>query len=281
MPPTPKSPEKESQKKQKAPWVSWGDATRDPPTAGRPGSPPPSAKRHLVGAPPPVAGPRTQIRRAVDPARLQQRIRIMLVDDEVDILRSTEMLLSGLGFDCVAVPDHRLVQDVASRDRPDVLLLDLIMPGLDVGRVLRQLRSSSATSNVPVVLFSASTDLPDLAAEYDVAGYLQKPFDEEQLIEVVARVTGRRPSEPLPPAPQQAPSARAQTDRLAQRQVVKEYFHDYWQMLTALNSYAQFLKGQTPKDSREREAAEEIARIVLELERKTDSLRAKLLEFVS
>lgn len=116
-----------------------------------------------------------------------ERRKILIVDDEEDILRSTEMLLDVLGYECVTLRDPNKIVEVAARESPDLILQDLKMPGLDLDTVLTKLRSNPATENCSVALFSASPALPETAARFDTEGYLSKPFREEELVALLDR----------------------------------------------------------------------------------------------
>jgi|GEM_PF-1526983 len=208
--------------------------------------------------------------------------KILVVDNEPDVLKSTQMILDRLGYTCVTLPDARQLVQVAERENVDCILLDLVIPGADVSATVKKLRRHRELAQVPIILFSASPDLAGAAAELDVEGYLSKPFAEQELFEVLGKTLG-------PKAVQARTTSRneekiteivAREERESEREVVRTYFHDYWNVLTALNNYAQFLVNEPSLRPAQKEAAHEISRLVLELEKKTDALRATLLEHV-
>lgn len=118
--------------------------------------------------------------------------KILLVDDEEDILRSTKMLLSVMGYECVTVSDARKVEAVAAKEHPDLILQDLRMPTLELDRFMASLRSNPATADIPCAFFSASPTLPETAALHDATGYLTKPFREEELQDLLDRTLPAR-----------------------------------------------------------------------------------------
>lgn len=201
---------------------------------------------------------------------MADRQKIMVVDDELDILRSTQMLVQQLGYECVTLPDARKVVEVAGKEHPDLILQDLRMPNIDIPKLVKGLKDNPATAKIPLVFFSASPDVAKIAAENDVSGFLPKPFGEQQLTQVLIRALGK----------QAAPMEKKATGKEALRQAVTIYFHDYWNTLTALNNYTEFLLNSQNLAEPEKEAAEEMNRLILDLEHKTDALRSHLLSSI-
>lgn len=116
------------------------------------------------------------------------RKKIMIVDDEESILRSTHMLLNVLGYDSVPVSDVGKIIEVAAHERPDLILQDIKMPSLDVDRLMAALRKNPATASIPLAFFSASPQVSETAAAHRAPGYLTKPFAEDELIKLLERL---------------------------------------------------------------------------------------------
>ncbi len=115
------------------------------------------------------------------------RQKIMIVDDEEYILRSTQLLLEVLGYDAVTLRDPQRVVEVAAQEHPDLILHDLKMPAVDIPGMVSDLRRNPETKDIPFAFFSASPNLPETAAQHDAEGFLQKPFREEELVHVIDR----------------------------------------------------------------------------------------------
>lgn len=111
--------------------------------------------------------------------------KVLIVDDEVLVLGSTAQLLSSLGFETTMTTDPATVPEAIRRERPDVLLQDVRMPGLDVEQLVRAIQADPETSQTRIVLFSAGTDLQELQDRMRVAGVLEKPFKPAQAIAAI------------------------------------------------------------------------------------------------
>jgi DNA-binding response OmpR family regulator len=121
---------------------------------------------------------------------------ILVVDDDVDIVRFIEMNLRLEGYRVLVATEGASALEMMAIDQPDLVLLDVMMPGVDGIEVMRQLRSDSRTSTLPVIMLTAKTMTADrvLGLAAGANDYIIKPFDT---LELVARVrsTLRRTSE--------------------------------------------------------------------------------------
>ncbi|AKF26783.1 transcriptional regulator [[Brevibacterium] flavum] len=113
--------------------------------------------------------------------------KILVVDDDPAISEMLTIVLSAEGFDTVAVTDGALAVETASREQPDLILLDLMLPGMngiDICRLIRQ------ESSVPIIMLTAKTDTVDvvLGLESGADDYVNKPFKAKEL---VARIRAR------------------------------------------------------------------------------------------
>ena len=111
--------------------------------------------------------------------------KILVVDDEPSILRSTQLLLLDMGFDVVTCADHSQVLETLRRERPDLLLQDVRMPGLDLDRLVASIRQDKDIAKLPILLFSASMDLDEIQQRVGAVGVLEKPFKPLEIIEAI------------------------------------------------------------------------------------------------
>src|SRR6185312_16891684 len=110
--------------------------------------------------------------------------RALIVDDDPMIVKLQSMILTKAGYEIDTAANGREGIDRAAQGTPDVVLLDVMMPGLDGLEVTRQLKADPRTSAIPVVLVSARTGSEDVAAgrAAGASDYLRKPFDPDDLI---------------------------------------------------------------------------------------------------
>jgi DNA-binding response OmpR family regulator len=110
--------------------------------------------------------------------------KIMVVDDEPDVVRLVEFILQKENFEVVAASDGRTALGLLEEEKPDLIILDIMMPLMDGMEVLRQIRSHRTTSRVPVIMLTAKTAsvTVDEARQLWVSDYVMKPFDPERLV---------------------------------------------------------------------------------------------------
>jgi two-component system, OmpR family, response regulator MtrA len=122
--------------------------------------------------------------------------RVLVVDDDPALAEMLTIVLRGEGFDTAVVGDGTRALPAVRDLRPDVVLLDLMLPGMNGIDVCRAIRSESG---VPIVMLTAKTDTVDivLGLESGADDYVVKPFKPKELVARV-RARLRRTDEPLP-----------------------------------------------------------------------------------
>ncbi len=112
---------------------------------------------------------------------------ILVVDDRPDNLRLLLDLLTKQGYEVRCAPEGSLALANIARSQPDLILLDIMMPGLDGYQICRQLKSDASTRHIPIIFISALGEAFDKVKAFEVGGddYVTKPFQVE---EVNARV---------------------------------------------------------------------------------------------
>jgi DNA-binding response OmpR family regulator len=124
--------------------------------------------------------------------------RVLVVDDEDDIRELCRVNLEFEGFEVVDAPSGAKALEVASSQHPDVIFLDLMMPGMDGWEVLRRLKEEDATADIPVVLLTARTGEEDQMRGWQegILEYVAKPFNPLSLVEWAKRaMEARDPAE--------------------------------------------------------------------------------------
>ena len=115
------------------------------------------------------------------------RRTILVVEDDPPLRRMIAMFLRAAGYLVRAAEDGPTGLALARGERPDLVLLDLMMPGLDGWEVLRRLKGDALTAAIPVLVLTASVDAPltERALRLGAARFLAKPIDSRVLVEIV------------------------------------------------------------------------------------------------
>ncbi len=120
---------------------------------------------------------------------------ILVVDDVVDNLKLLSKVLSRHGYEVRAVTSGERALDAVFAMPPDLVLLDVRMPGMDGYEVCRRLKADPLTQNIPILFISALNQMQDIMIGFEVGGvdYITKPFqDDEVLARVQAHLTLHR-----------------------------------------------------------------------------------------
>ncbi len=117
-------------------------------------------------------------------------VRALVVDDDQLLLRLVEINLTKIGVKVLTAPSGREALRLASAERPHIILLDIMMPGMDGYEVLRQLKASDETRDIPIIMLTAKTGMEDRekCLEMGAVVYMTKPFKLEELRETVKRL---------------------------------------------------------------------------------------------
>ncbi|HYZ11877.1 MAG TPA: response regulator [Actinomycetota bacterium] len=120
------------------------------------------------------------------------RVRVLVADDDPVILRLIEVNLGLEGFEVETATGGEDAIAKAAQVRPDVILLDVMMPGVTGWDVAARLKADQATSNIPLVFLSARSQDEDKrkGEELGVAAYVSKPFDPVELVATIRRLAG-------------------------------------------------------------------------------------------
>lgn len=127
-------------------------------------------------------------------------IRVLVVDDEKDIVDLVRYHLEKEGMECLRAADGPTALRLARTQRPDLLILDLMLPGLGGLEVCRQLRRDPAMARLPVIMLTAKAEEVDRVVGLEVGAddYVVKPFSPRELI-ARAKAILRRSQEPSGP----------------------------------------------------------------------------------
>lgn len=119
--------------------------------------------------------------------------KILIVDDEKDIVKMIDYNLKKEGFRTVLAYDGEEAIDLAKRDNPDLIILDLMLPGIDGLEVCKTLKKENKTARIPIIMLTAKAQEADkiVGLELGADDYVTKPFSPRELIARVKAVLRR------------------------------------------------------------------------------------------
>jgi len=119
--------------------------------------------------------------------------RVLVIDDEAPIRLLCRVNLEAEGMEVLEASDGPTGLEKARNDEPDVILLDVMMPGLDGWQVAEELLDSEVTSSIPIVFLTARAEVRDRARGLDLGGidYVTKPFNPVELAPLVLDLIDR------------------------------------------------------------------------------------------
>jgi twitching motility two-component system response regulator PilH len=157
------------------------------------------ARPALTPSPEPVAAPAAETRSVRFERRSASReslegLRVLVVDDSTTVLAILKKMLSQNGCEVVEAMDAETGLELASSEPPDLILLDIVLPGMSGFVALRHLRKNAQTRDVPVIMMSGNKQATE---EYYVQrigadDFITKPFTRAELFERVQRVFAAR-----------------------------------------------------------------------------------------
>jgi len=120
-----------------------------------------------------------------------EAITVLCVDDEPDALKFLQLTFEDAGYDVLKADGYDAAVSLAQSHKPDLICLDIMMPGKDGYDVLRTLKSDPALADVPVVVVSAASD-ETKALDLGACCFLSKPLDAEELISTLNQLLSKR-----------------------------------------------------------------------------------------
>jgi DNA-binding response OmpR family regulator len=120
-------------------------------------------------------------------------VRVLVIDDEAPIRLLCRVNLEAEGIEVLESADGKSGLDLARAEHPDVVLLDVMMPGLDGWRVAEELLENDDTRGIPIIFLTARAEFRDRARGLDIGGidYVTKPFNPLELAPLVRDLLDR------------------------------------------------------------------------------------------
>lgn len=116
-----------------------------------------------------------------------KRNRILVVEDEESLLKLESILFSSKGYQVTGVRDGKSALEAIAVDRPDLVVLDIMLPDLDGFDVCRAIKQNPATASLPVIMLTAKKSSQDLERGKNAGAdaYITKPFKSVKVLEVI------------------------------------------------------------------------------------------------
>ena len=127
---------------------------------------------------------------------MENQIRILSIEDDPEMRGLLQLILERKGHHVIGVKRGELGLELLKSLKPDVLLLDLMLPDVDGWVIYREIKADAELSAVPVVIVSARDQKQDEAAGFHVVGndiYVKKPFEIDDLLKAVYEVVEKSP----------------------------------------------------------------------------------------
>jgi len=111
--------------------------------------------------------------------------KVLIVDDEADFAKALKVRLTANGYDVVLAHDSIQAIMMACQEKPDVIILDIMIPGEDGFVVTERLKQSQATRYIPVIFLTGIPGGERRAHQLGASAYMMKPYHPEQLLKAV------------------------------------------------------------------------------------------------
>lgn|SRR5574344_1202802 len=118
--------------------------------------------------------------------------KILIVDDEHDIVETLKFVLEAKGYDCYCAFDGEIGLNLAKEIKPDIMILDVMMPKINGYKIARLLKYDSKYKDIPILMVTARSQDEDklIGEETGVNEYITKPFELDYVVEKVEKYLG-------------------------------------------------------------------------------------------
>jgi two-component system, OmpR family, alkaline phosphatase synthesis response regulator PhoP len=118
---------------------------------------------------------------------MKKSIRILLVDDDVDFVKATTKVLQSKPYEVIAAYDGKEGLEKARSEKPDLVLLDILMPKVDGFAVAEQFKKDQTLSKIPVLALTSFSDSYGQPFAFEVSDFIQKPVSPKDLLAKVQK----------------------------------------------------------------------------------------------
>ena len=126
-----------------------------------------------------------------------EKKKILLVEDEKDLVETVTLRLEAAGYEIIPAYDGREGLEKAKREKPDLIILDLMLPKMDGYKACGLLKADTRYNKIPVIMFTARAQESDkkMGQEAGADAYITKPFEPEALLEKVRQLLKEQKNE--------------------------------------------------------------------------------------
>lgn len=121
--------------------------------------------------------------------------RILCIEDDEEMIDLIHLILTRRGFDVLSACSGVMGLEILHNEKPDLILLDLMMPDMDGWEVYQQLKSDESTQNIPVIVVTAKAQSIDRVLGLHIAkvdDYISKPFSPQELLDSIESILNRK-----------------------------------------------------------------------------------------
>ena len=132
---------------------------------------------------------------------ISQKKKILVVDDEKELTALVSLHMKMAGFEVLTANNGEKALDLSREEKPDLIILDLMLPKIDGWQVCERLQQDIATQDIPVIMLTARAETEDKLKGFEAGAddYVTKPFSPRELVARVKRVLARAEAEPTMP----------------------------------------------------------------------------------
>jgi DNA-binding response OmpR family regulator len=113
--------------------------------------------------------------------------KILVVDDEQDVAKALKVRLKANGYHVILAPDSVQAFIMANKEKPDLILLDIMIPGGGGFVVAERLKQSQATHHIPIIFLTGIPGGEERASKLGASGYVMKPYHPDELMQTIHR----------------------------------------------------------------------------------------------
>jgi twitching motility two-component system response regulator PilG len=124
-----------------------------------------------------------------------RRNKILVVEDEESLLKLESILLTSKGYKVTAVTEGNAALTEFARERPDLVILDVMLPGIDGYEICRRIKEDPDNSSIPIIMLTARKNTKDMdrGLQAGAAAYITKPFKSANLVGTIERLLAEQP----------------------------------------------------------------------------------------